>query len=226
MQRYNMFNQIHKALRAMLYETSMQLQHAAFENTEDAQDAIESLQLVLKVFHSHASHEDEFVNPVMRRHAPSLADEFESEHERDELLSVNLHNLVDAYRLAADAQARLSVGYAITMAFNDFIAFNLYHMNKEEEKINELLWKHYSDEALKDITHTIIAHIPPEEQKVETKWMMRGLNNAEIGRWLCAVKNNAPDVVFRSLFTTAEEELPAGRWNDIKDALMEGAMMA
>jgi L-asparaginase/Glu-tRNA(Gln) amidotransferase subunit D len=59
-----------------------------------------------------------------------------------------------------------------------------------------------------------------------TKWMMRGLNNAEITRWLKEVKNNAPDFVFQSLMQIAAQQLDEHRWQLIREAITEGAMLA
>lgn len=226
MQRYNIFNQIHKGLRTMLYDTALSLQHTVFANTDNANETLEKLEQAIHVFHSHAEHEDGFVLPAVKKHVPSLVNEFESEHEKDELLSVSLRNLISAYNLSGNDEARTAAGYAITMAFNEFIAFNLYHMNKEEDKINKVLWEYYTDAELTGITQAIIASIPPDDMTIETRWMIKGLNNNEITNWLSAVKNDAPDVVFKSLLSVAETELPEQRWNEIKECMMEGAMMA
>lgn len=226
MTRYNIFNQIHKGLRTMLYDTALSLQHTVFTNTDNANETLDKLEQAIRIFHSHAEHEDGFVLPAVEKHVPSLVTEFESEHEKDELLSISLRNLMTTYNLAVDDEARTAAGYSITMAFNEFIAFNLYHMNKEEDKINKVLWKYYTDAELLNITGAIIASIPPEDMSIETRWMIKGLNNTEITNWLSAVKNDAPDFVFKSLLSVAETELPEQRWNEIKEHMMEGAMMA
>ena len=40
MSRFNIFNQIHKALRAMLYDTSLTLQQTYFGDAEEAETAL------------------------------------------------------------------------------------------------------------------------------------------------------------------------------------------
>ena len=59
-----------------------------------------------------------------------------------------------------------------------------------------------------------------------SKWMMRGLNNAEITGWLKGVEKNAPEAVFQSLFVTAEKELSERRFRQVLEGLTEGAMVA
>ena len=91
--------------------------------------------------------------------------------------------------------------------------------------MHPLLWRYYSDEELHGITQKIIASIPPQEASYFSKWMVRGLNNAEILGWLKGVKNSAPQPVFQSLLGIAEEELHPHRWNLVQESLTEGAMV-
>lgn len=59
-----------------------------------------------------------------------------------------------------------------------------------------------------------------------SKWMMRGLNNAEITAWLRRVEKSAPEAVFQLLFVIAEKELTERRFRQISEGLTEGAMLA
>jgi hypothetical protein len=224
MERYNIFNKIHKALRAMLYDTALQLQQTDFAIPSQARPALERVEQVNQVFHSHAEHEDRFVLPAIAAIDPSLVNELESEHDMDEALSAALDNLVTAYNHAADNRARADIGYALLKAFNEFVAFNLYHMNKEENKINRLLWDNFTDKAILSIERDIVTSIPPQEMEQGNRWMMRGISNSEICTWLLAVKAEAPDFVFSGLLDVAEDELPAHRWSSVQESLAEGAL--
>jgi hypothetical protein len=225
-QRYNVFNQIHKGLRAMLYDTALSLQLTDFSNTDHAAASIEKLNLVLDVFYAHASHEDKFILPLIQVHSPALVIEFDGEHEKDEFMTHRIHQFTAAYTHAGSADARLDAGDAIARAFNEFIAFNLYHMNKEEEKINPVLWKNYSDDQIRNIHKSIIANIPNDEMAITSKWMLLGINDTEIIIWLKNVKNNAPDFIFQSLLVLAEQVLPAARWERVQAGITEGVLLA
>lgn len=225
MQRYNIFNLKHKGLRAMLFETAMDIQHTSFEDKEATEETIKKTEAVLHAFHDHAAHEDKFVLPAILKYDADLVHEFESEHGIDELLTQNINSLITTLRNASDKEAAAAAGYALTMAFNEFIAFNLYHMNKEESKINKTLWDYYTDAELVHITQMIIAGIPPQVMAEEGRWMMKGISNTEIINWLRSIKNSAPDHVFKSFFIIAETVLPQERLNVVQEALMEGAMV-
>ena len=61
MKRYNIFNQVHKGLRALLHETILKLQQTDFTDAEDAEEAVEQVQTVLALFDEHAHTEDSFI---------------------------------------------------------------------------------------------------------------------------------------------------------------------
>lgn len=50
MLRYNIFNMIHKALRAMLYDTAQTLQQTYFADTDEAAETFEKINRVIHAF--------------------------------------------------------------------------------------------------------------------------------------------------------------------------------
>ena len=94
-------------------------------------------------------------------------------------------------------------------------------MAKEEDIINNLLWRYYTDDQIRAIEKQIIAIQAPESTAVVWKWMLRGLKNwgnhelAESGREKC------PGVVFNNLVATAEKELARDRFQQVVGELDE-----
>lgn len=226
MARYNIFNQVHKGLRALLYETMIQLQQTDFTNAEETEDVTERIKIILSLFDSHAHTEDLFVLPAIVQYEPSVVDAFEQEHVKDLQLSQQLSDQLKALSLSISTDAKIQMGAVLSTAVLDFMLFNLSHMKKEEEVLNKLLWRYYSDDDLKGITQSIVSQVPPGKMSLYSKWMMRGLNNAEISNWLKEVKNSAPDFVFESLMGVASAELSEQRWQLVQEDLTEGAMLA
>jgi iron-sulfur cluster repair protein YtfE (RIC family) len=226
MQRYNIFNQIHKGLRALLYETALQVQHTDFWNIDEADEAIAKIEDVIRLFEKHAYSEDTYVFPVLDKYEPSLADAFEQEHVKDHALARLLEKTINSYKHAEIITDKVPAAKDIHAAYTEFMVFNLEHMAKEEKVLNPILWRYYTDNELMAITQQIIANVPQEYMAQYSKWMMRGLNNAEIAGWLRGVEKNAPEVVFQSLFVTAEKELPERRFRLVLESLTEGAMLA
>lgn len=226
MARFNIFNQIHKALRAMLYDTSLALQQTNFADAGEADAAMEKVRQAADIFDEHAAHEDHFVLPAIGRYEPSLTDAFEQEHEADHALSEKLRGLLTVYNHAVRTEVKIETGLAIHRAFIDFMIFNLEHMDKEETVLNKVLWRYYSDEEIKAINQLIISVIPQSEMAVTSAWMMRGLSNTEISGWLKAVEKNALQPVFTQLFSIAEKELPENRFRKVLEMLANETKVA
>ena len=226
MQRYNIFHQVHKGLRALLYDTAMQVQHTDFWNVEEADETIDRINEVIRLFEKHAHTEDTKVFPAVEKYDPAIADAFEQEHVKDHQLGQLLAESITYYRASAIITEKAEAGKQIHTSFVKFMVFNLEHMAKEEDILNRILWRYYSDAELMGITQQVIACIPPAEMAQHSKWMMKGLNNAEITGWLKGVEKNAPEAVFQSLFATAEKELPQRRFRQVLEGLTEGAMVA
>lgn len=221
MQRVNPFNMIHKALRALLYDTALSLQQTYFADSNESEVALAKIEAVIHQFEQHAYHEDTYVFPAVKAYNPQLAEAFESEHEEDHALGEKLKHLLNIFRACSNAEEKIICGSAITQAFREFMIFNLEHMAKEEVDINKVLWEQYSDEQILQLNAKIVANIPEAEKAFTSKWMMRGVNKAEAIEWLKSIKRMAPPFVFQALYGLTETELPESIRAEVQDAVME-----
>ena len=218
-ERYNSFNLIHKGLRALLFETGISLMRTDFSDEMEGTKAIQTVMMVADLFNDHAFHEDTHVLPAVARFDPSLKQEFEDEHEEDEELANKLSDLSNQYLHALSKERRVEIGRQVLYSFYEFTGFNLYHMNKEEKKLNAALWENYSDQDIQVIQQKILSSISPELMALDGKWIMRGVNDAELKGWLKQVKNTAPDKAFRQLISQGEKELGEIRWNRVEQEI-------
>jgi hemerythrin-like domain-containing protein len=226
MSRFNIFSQIHKSLRVLLYDTATLIGRTDFEDQEQYEITAGRVREVTSAFDNHAHHEDTMVLPMIERYEPSVVDAFEQEHVEDHALSRKLNDSLTALDLAVSSSAKQELGISLMHSFNDFMIFNLKHMYKEETVLNNILWRHYSDEELLQTNQRIVSVIPPHEMAFSSQWMMRALSNGEIITWLRNVERSAPEFVYRPLFATAERELEAIRFRKILEGLSEGVMIA
>jgi hypothetical protein len=226
MKRYNIFYQVHKGLRALLYETAIQIQQTDFTNTDETELVLEQIKNLAELFDKHAHSEAMFVFAAVQAYEPAVVYAFEQEHVKDHILGENLNRLLTVLSNPLPDDDKMQTGKLLYQAFIEFMVFNLEHMAKEEDIINKLLWHNYTDNQLKEITGNILANIPPVQMGQFTRWMMRGLSNQEITDWLKEVKNTAPDFVFQQLMQTAGEELNVHRLQLVQEAITEGAMVA
>jgi hypothetical protein len=221
MQRYNSFNMIHKALRALLYDTALSLQQTYFADAAEAETALQKVAIAIQQFEQHARHEDRYILPAIEKFEPQLVMEFEKEHEIDEALGKRLQQLLNIFRGTTLAEERVIAGSALVKGFNDFLIFNLQHMAKEESILNQALWAHYTDEELLQINYQIVSNIPDEEKAISSKWMMRGINKMEAINWLKAMKQHAPEPAFWSVYSLVRSELPVHLRIEVQESMIE-----
>lgn len=226
MQRYNIFNQLHKGLQALLFDTAIMLQQTAFCSTAEGKFAIEKLDTLLHLFSRHALLEDTHLLPALRCCDEDAIRSLEKDHQADRVATSRLKGLMQTYELAVSGYDRLDAGRTIGNAFREFLVTNLKHMAREEEVLNNILWSRFNDAEIFTIEQNILAHIPQEELTIYSQWMIRGMNNHEVIAWLKTIEKTAAGPVFQVLFAMAENELSAMRWQRIQEGLMEGALVA
>jgi len=217
MQRYNIFYQVHKGLRQMLYSTAGNMLQTDFTEPKETNAIISQMSDVLDLFDSHADTEDKFVLPFITAFEPAAVTAFAQEHVEDHALSNRLRALLNMFHHAVSTEEKSEMGSAIRLAFTEFLVFNLKHMAKEENYLNTILWNNYTDDQLHGITNTILANLSPEKINKNSVWMMRALSNREIINWLNLVKKDAPEFVYNGLLSVAEKELLPQRWHSIKE---------
>ncbi|HSU49796.1 MAG TPA: hemerythrin domain-containing protein [Segetibacter sp.] len=220
MQRFNSFNMIHKALRAMMYDTALILQQTFFGDVKEAAVALGKVETIIYEFEQHAHHEDTFMLPAIEAYEPELVEKFEKEHVADIEIGNRLQVLLHIYRSLETSEERINCGSCINKSFRDFMVFNIEHMSKEEIEINRVLWANYTDEELLALNERLTASIPPEKKINSAKWMLRSINKMEAITWLQSVKETAPSFIFDALIEMAGTELPENIREEVLDAIM------
>lgn len=226
MERYNSFNVIHKGLRAALYQTALQLQQTDFTEDDQAEQVVNKVKEIVLLFEGHAHKEDHYVLPAINEYEPSVVAAFESEHVEDEKLGKELNAAVEKLVNSASPLEKIVCGRELTESFVRFMVFNLTHMAKEEDIINKILWRYYSDDEIKQLTGKITDSIAPWMLDLYSTWMLRGISNNEAVNWMNAIRRGMPEVVYKTLVQKAEQELPKKRFEKISQSLSKGLQPA
>lgn len=217
--RYNSFNQVHKGLRALLYDTALKIQQTDLGDTATGETLMAQLEEVILLFESHAHNEDHFFNEPLEEVNEEVAKLFEKEHEEDHRLSVLLQKHIKSWKQAETKKERLQVGKKLFYAFNEFIAFNLYHMNKEETLLNQVLWDTYTDDQIRVTEQQLVQSIAPEKMMKYAVWMIRGMNTPEMIHWMKELEKGAPAPIFQIVRAMAKEEWGNVRWKEVEKSL-------
>jgi hypothetical protein len=111
-------------------------------------------------------------------------------------------------------------------AYMQFMMFHLNLMAGEETEINHLLWYQFNDTKLVSIEQQILATLSPAEMFIYSKWMVKGLSDAELVEWLAQLKKAVRSLVFNSVMNHIQAQLSPESWYQVKDSIGEGAMAA
>jgi len=226
MQRYDMFHQPHKGLRALLCDTAMHMLRTDFWNVEEAASMFNRLREMVLIFDRHAQSQDRFVSPAVKKYEPSVADLFEQEHTTGRRLGKLLLTVISRYEEAPVITAKAGMAARVHKAFNAFMVSTLEHMDKEGETLCPILWRYYADRELFSLSCQMASNAPARAMAIMNKWMLRGLNTGEITCWLQQVEANAPAPVFRSLLSSAENELNGQCFRQVLKGMSRGVAAA
>jgi hypothetical protein len=177
------------------------------------------------LFDGHTRKENAYILPAVEEFEPSAVTAFRDEHTEDIRLAQQLKAGIDKVTVARSMMEHIVAGRELTELFIEFMVFNLKHMAKEEDIINKVLWRYYSDDEIRLIALRITQHTPPWIQEFYATWMLRGINDAEAVNWIKAIERGMPPVAFETILQKAEQELPGHRFNKVTTSLSEGQLI-
>jgi hypothetical protein len=170
--------------------------------TADPSDALSAARLAAAVdalvdeLLAHASHEDQFIHPLLRQRAPEIAEELDAAH-----LELDAH--LDRLReLAADVGASAVEPNALYRALASFAALYFAHVAREEEAALPALWDVCSDAELSGILTAFKSSRSKTENLTSLLAQLATLNPAEITRMAALGLGDTTLIEVRELVAT------------------------
>lgn len=226
MQRYDVFESVHKGLKALLYDTALLLQHADFLKEEPFETITEAIKETVHLLEEHIQTEVKFIVPLIFDFEPGIADQFIKDQQQALHLSAQLKNALSNFVSEQTLKSGNDAGKALSCRFMEFMLFQINLMVKEEELLNRILWKYFSDKHIAQLQKEMLQNNCLTLSEKLTRWMMRGINDTEAVYWLKTVERTASQLEFKTLFATAEKELSQDRFKKLLSSLTEGVMLA
>lgn len=196
--RYDIYRQIHKALRIQFATTHARLGRIDCSDADDMHAALHDVESLLATCRSHLAHENTFVHAAIEARAPAASRRTADEHRHHDDAIVNLSQAcVDIAR--ADPAHRQALADRLYDELGEFIVDNLTHMRYEETVNNTMLWTHYSDAELLAIEQALVGSIPPDELFPTLAGIVAAVPPHERVLLLDGIRRNAPAPVFEAL---------------------------
>src|SRR5688500_1459305 len=144
MRRYNLFR-IHKGLRALLYDTALQLQKTAFSDFEQSDAALENIYLAIEFIEAHVNLEEAYIFSPLAKYEKATIAAFNRQQQESLDLAGEIKKVSRILQLADSGSERRIAGSALSNAYMQIMVSQLHLMSQEEIEINHLLWYHFND---------------------------------------------------------------------------------
>ena len=218
-QRYVIYQNIHKAIRYMIYSTALALGSADFRDQKSRQDSLEQLRGTITLLEEHAEHEETFVHPSLESRVPGITKSFKENHQDDERLFNRMRELGSQIEAAADNEQKVALGNELYGIFNTYIGDYLSHLDREEGELEQALWDNFRDEELAEIDHRLMGSVPPERMGLWVDIIGNSWNASDLTTILAGMKQSAPPEAFAGMLHMMQQATPAATWETVRRAL-------
>lgn len=209
--RFNLFKSVHKGLRALLADTVLQLQQTDFLIPQQTAEGMERIKLVLLLLHSHTKWEDDVVFPKLGTNAKSMTGFFTNQHYHTDALTLNIDILICGFEEAKTETEKEAIADNLLNVFVEFAAYIFNHMNMEEQLINPLLWRSFSNRELQALQLLHLSSSTSSSEQIFLQWMLIHSTNRELASWLTSMKQKATSTQFNLVYDLAQKVLAPER---------------
>ena len=193
--RLDLYQPIHKGLRAFLGNTLLRLGAMDIDDAADRAATLAQVDGLLGLARLHAEFENRYLHPAIESRRPGATARVAAEHA-EHLASVEaLQSEVAALRAEPGAERALRVYRHFAL----FMAENLEHMHFEETVLNAALWATHDDDELERIHQQLLAAVPAPEMMQVLRWMLPALDPAARAGVLAGMQTRMPPENFRDL---------------------------
>jgi hypothetical protein len=219
MQRFDLYTHVHKAIRALLFDTVEVVGRTDFRQAGELPAMFAAVRQMIRLTREHAEHEDREVHPLLHRLAPELAADLEAGHDRFQGIDAEIEKLLLRLESAStSSDERVSLGRKLHDMVGPLVADHLMHMALEEGRGNRILWAHLGDDELLALQGRIIAAIPPHEVSEWVELMVSAGNLPERAALIARLRAAVPAGAFESATARARATVGALLWSETLQA--------
>ncbi len=202
----DIYRDIHKGIRAELFGVTTAAGNVDPGDPDAVEAGSERLRALTQLLISHAEHEEQFLQPVVKQHAPELAEIIIEDHVALEKQMACIEVLSDRI-VDAVATERRRMTHRLYLALASFTADYLQHQAFEELEIAPALAGFVSADELVAIDRAIVASIPPEAMTTGLSLMLPAMNIEDRTEMLAGMKHGAPPQVLAGVQALAQSVL-------------------
>lgn len=201
--RMNLYGFPHKGLRRALSKLGEFAGKTDYSNAQSLAELQALGQEVKDMLDHHAHIEETFVLAELEKKAPGSTRDNLDEHKE---LEHEFEQCAQFLQGLSPASPHMDSG----KYYSDYFAFfskYINHMAMEENKMNALIWEHFSDQELGGWHGRIVSSFKPEETLTWFKYIVPALNPFERKIILGGLKGGAPAAFFDQILGMLKEHM-------------------
>jgi hypothetical protein len=148
---------------------------------------------------------------------PALIRGLIDDHQQISVRLATIANLAESLAGQATAPERLALGARITHEANEFFAFYLAHMNREEATIVPAMKERFTDAQMGAMQGAVIAALTPDQVRGYLRWMFPSMNVTELIEFVGGVRQGAPAPMFEILNGIGAATMDPARWATVRE---------
>jgi iron-sulfur cluster repair protein YtfE (RIC family) len=180
MERFDLLNSIHKALRHAMLTANLEAGRVDFGDADALARVTDMWTALRENLGHHAHHEDELIFPLLRNWAPEETDSLYDDHRHIHQIEAELDEVLRRVAAEPDVERRRRYGREFYRSLHPYTATCLRHFDDEERRLMPRLWALYDDAELAAVFGTIMATIGPEEREYAMDHMKVALDPQEL----------------------------------------------
>jgi hemerythrin-like domain-containing protein len=165
-----MFGPIHRAIRFALSDALTMLGATRFDDANETAFVVEWLGEVLALCEGHLNVEEKIVLPALRSRLTGNLDSIAHAH-RAQTEGVQEMTALGEALLHASSDSRVFIGRMLYLRFSTFMGENMLHMAEEEQVVQPLLERVFTDDELRAMHARILDSLTPGEREMAARWM-------------------------------------------------------
>lgn len=212
--RYDIYRNIHMALRANMAEVLLAVGRMDPEDMAERAETLTQVQELVDFCRMHLAKEDRFLHPAMEARAPGSARQTSGDHDHHKTDFEALDAAIAAVDTAAPGTRR---GPALTLyrSLALFVGENFVHMHVEETENNEVLWRTHSDAEIIAIEQAIVAALTPEQKPRSLRWMLTSISPAARSEMLGMLRHALPPQALAGILAMIRPHLSESHWRKL-----------
>jgi hypothetical protein len=212
--RYDIYRNIHMALRANMAEVLLAVGRMDPEDMAERADVLSQVQALVDFCRMHLAKEDKFLHPAMEARAPGSASQTLGDHAHHKTDFEALDAAVAAVEMATPG-TRQGPALALYRSLALFVGENFVHMHVEETANNEVLWRTHSDAEIIAIEQAIVAALTPEQKPRSLRWMLTAISPAARAEILGMLRHALPPQALAGILAMIRPHLSDSHWRKL-----------